>query len=72
MIIEGIPRWSPILNTKHYIWPASVSNHDCNLVVSFSEEDQISDPSVLPCDWDPSVPVLAVTILPDHRGLVLQ
>lgn len=72
MIIVGIPRWSPILNTKHYIWPASVSNHYYNVVVSFSEEDQISDPSVLPCDWDPSVPVLAVTILPDNRGLVLQ
>lgn len=40
--------------------------------VSFSEEDQISDPFVLFGDRDPSVSVLAVTLLPDNRGLVLQ
>lgn len=40
--------------------------------VSFSEEDKISDPFVLPGNGDPSFSVLAISFLPDNRGLVLQ
>lgn len=41
-------------------------------LVSFSEEDKISDPSVFPGNGDPSFSVLAITLLPENRGLVLQ
>lgn len=41
-------------------------------LVYFSEEDQISDSSVLPGDGNSSVPVFAVACLPDHGRLVIQ
>lgn len=41
-------------------------------LVYFSEEDQISDPFVLPGNGDPGFSVLAISLLPDNRGLVLQ